>query len=231
MCQDGIYVWMAIGDGSLKAVSAQAFTVERQINKLTMEARDNLVHIISLTDHAKSTTLVLGYEDGLIVIVKSCPQFAPGIEAMSFGLDVFSSIENKLSTVQLTSSQLYTIEKSHQFEIWCGCENASIEIVSLSNNAFPLRFSTHVSSADIPQDVAIVQLKSSFSTTAGHMMYALHGCGSVISCWSVREQPVLKNVIKLTQLSSPGTYTSSSYYNSIRNLRFYTIINFKQPAT
>ena len=202
MCQDGVYVWMVLEDGSLKAVNVLTFTIERQINKL--EARDDLVHIISLNDRAESTTLVLGYEDGLVVIVKSCAQFAPGIEVKSFGLDVFSALENKLSTVQLTSSQLYTIEKSHRFEVWCGCENASIEIVSLSNDAFTLRFSTHVSSADIPQDAAIVQLKSSFSTTAGHMMYALHGCSTVISCWSVREQPELNNVIKLTQLKSPG---------------------------
>ena len=202
MCQDGVYVWMVLEDGSLVAVGAQTFTVERQINNL--EARDDLVHIISLNEHAKSTTLVLGYQNGLMVIVKSCVQFAPGIEVKSFGLDILSTLENKLSTIQLTSSQLYTIEKSHQFEVWCGCDNSAIEIVSLNNDAFTLRFSTHVSSADIPQDAGIVQLKSSFSTTVGHMMYALHGCGSVISCWSVREQPVLSYVIKLTQLKSPG---------------------------
>ena len=206
MCQDGTYVWMVLEDGSLNAVSAQTFKVERQINEL--EARDNLVHIISLNEHAMSTTLVLGYEDGFLVIVKSCSQFAPGIEVKGISLDVLSALENKLSStvhVQLTSSQLYAIEKSHQFEVWCGCDSAAIEIASLNSNASTLRFSTYVSSADIPQDADIVQLKSSFSTTAGHMMYALHGCGSVISCWSVREQPVLNNVIKLTQLKSPGT--------------------------
>ena len=78
MCQDGTYVWMVLEDGSLNAFNAHTFKVERQTNEL--EARDDLVHIISLNDHAKSTTLVLGYQDGLLVIVKSCSQFAPGIE-------------------------------------------------------------------------------------------------------------------------------------------------------
>ena len=207
MCQDGMYVWMVLEDGSLKGVSAQTFTVERQITK--PEARGDLVQIISLSDCTEATTLVLGYEDGLVVIVKPYLKFAPGIELKSFGLDVLSTLENKLSTVQLTSSQLYAIEKSHLFEVWCGCDNAMIEVVSVIGKAFTVQFNTHYSSADIPQDAGIVQLKSSFNTTAGHMMYALHGCGSVISCWSVREQPVLNNVIKLTELSSPGSYIAS----------------------
>ena len=204
MCQDGMYVWMAFEDGSLKAVIAQTFTVERQITK--PEARGDLVQIIGLSDHTKETTLVLGYEDGLVVVVKPYLKFAPGIEVKSFGLDVLSTLENKLSTIQLTSSQLYAIEKSHRFEVWCGCDNAAIEIVSLNGKTFTVKFNTHTTSVDIPQDAGIVQLKSSFSATAGHMMYALHGCGSVISCWSVNEQPVLNNVIKPTQhIGSSGT--------------------------
>ena len=201
MCQAGMHVWMVLESGSLKAVSVLTFMIERQIEEL--EARDDLVQIISLNNHTASTSLVLAYKNGHIALIKSSSKFAPGIEVKSLGIDILSKLENKLSTIKLASSQLYAIEKSHLFEVWCGCDNSTIEIVSLNNETSKVQFNTHSSSADIPQDASIIQLRSSFNMAA-HMMYALHSCGSVISCWSVCEQPVLNNVIKLTQLSSPG---------------------------
>ena len=210
MCPAGVRVWMAFEHGSLKAVDAQSFKIENQINDL--EIQDDLVQIVNLSDRNESAALALGYKSGNVVLVKSHFNFAHGIEVKSFGLDVFSKLEYKLSTVKLVSSQLCSFEtcmsqKSHLLDVWCGCNNGVIEIICLNDDTFEVQLlNTHNSSADIPQDASIIQLKASFNTTA-HMMYALHSCGGIVSCWSVNEQPALNVVIKLTQLSSPGIAT------------------------
>ena len=214
MCQAGMQVWMAFEHGNLKAVDAQSFNIVNQIKEL--EAQDDLVQIVNLSDRNESTVLALAYKSGNVVLVKSHFNFAHGIEVKSFGLDVFSKLEYKLSTVKLASSQLCSLEtckshKSHLYEVWCGCNKGAIEIITLNDDTFKVQLlNTHNSSVDILQDASIIQLKFSFNTTA-HMMYALHSCGSVISCWSVCEQPALNTVIKLTQLSSPGTCIITSH--------------------
>ena len=207
MCQAGMQVWMAFKRGNLKAVDAKSFKVENQMKK--PEAQDDdLVQIVNLSDRNESTVLAVAYKSGTVLLVKSHFNFAHGIEVKSFGLDVFSNLEYKTSTAKLVSSQLCSLEtcksqKSHLYEVWCGCNNGAIEIITPSDDTFKVQLlNTHNSSADIPQDASIIQLKFSFNTDA-HMMYALHSGGSVVSCWSV-EQPALNAVIKLTQLTSPG---------------------------
>lgn len=212
MCQAEMQVWMALEHGSLVAVNNQSFKIEREIREL--EARDNLVQIINLGDHTKSTALALGYKSGVVVFVKFSFKFAHGLEVKSLGIDILSNLENELSTVKLASPQLCTIEtckpqKSQQFEVWCGCNNSVIEIVAL-NNATPKVLNTHSISADIPADASIIQLKSTPTN-----MYALHSGDNVISCWSVCEQPVLNTVIKLTQLKSPSNQLISHGNSSL----------------
>ena len=206
MCQAGMQVWMTLEHGDLVAVNAQSFKIERRIKEL--EARDDLVQIIKLNT-TSSTALALAYKSGTVTLVRFHSRLTDGLEAKSFAHNVLSELENKLSTIKLVSSQLCAIEacklqKGDISELWCGCNDSAIEIISLNNvgSAKLQLISTHCYSVDIPDDTRIIQLKSD---TTAHMMYALHSCGNVISCWSVCEQPVLNAVIKLTQLSSPGS--------------------------
>lgn len=209
MCQAGIQVWIAFKHGNLKAVDAKTFNIENQMKKPEAQDDDDLVQIVSLSDRNESTVLAIAYKSGTVLLVKSHFKLAQGIEVKSFGLDVFSKLEYKISTAKLVSSQLCSLEtcksqKSHLYEVWCGCNNGAIEIITPSDETFKAQLlNTHNSSADIPQNASIIQLKFSFNTAA-HMMYALHSSGRVVSCWSVCEQPTLNAVIKLTQLTSPG---------------------------
>ena len=220
MCRVGAHVVLALKHGTLVAVNASSFQNDYQISQPELE-RDNLVEILTLNDHPEQ--IAMAYKDGSIVLV-SCLTFTEsGVRGQESNDNTLSIVKAKcmnvkLSIIRVASSRLYTIEvskteNSKQVELWCGCDNSFIEVFNLHEGSSQLqlktKLDTRMSSADIPQDADIVQLKSSFSTTAGHMMYALHGCGSVISCWSVHEQPVLNNAIKLTQLSSPGTQIAS----------------------
>ena len=121
MCQAGMQVWMAFEHGNLKVVDAQSFSIVNQIKEL--EAQDDLVQIVNLSDRNETTVLALAYKSGIVVLVKSYFNFAHGIEVKSFGLDVFSKLEYKLSTVKLVSSQLCSLEtcKSHKSHLMkCG---------------------------------------------------------------------------------------------------------------
>jgi len=206
MCQAGMQVWMAFDNGGLKAINVQSFRTDNQIRDL--ETRDGLIQIVNLSDRNDSTALALAYKSGVVVLVKSYYKFPEGIEVKSFGLDVLSKLQNKLTTVKLTSSQLCAAEV-HKSLVWCGCNNGTIEAISFNNDTFKVQlFNAHDSSPDIPQDTSIIQLRFSASAT-DHMMYALHSCGRVVSCWSISERPVLNTVIKLTELiSSPGTHNN-----------------------
>ena len=206
MCQAGMQVWMGFENGSLGAVNAQSFSTENQMRDL--ETRDGLIQIVNLSDCNDSTTLALAYKSGVVVLIKSYHKFPQGIELKSFGLDVLSKLQDELTTVKLTSSQLCATE-AYKSRVWCGCNDGAIEVISLNDDTFKVQlFNAHDSSPDIPQDTSIIQLRFSAIATP-HMMYALHSCGHVVSCWSVSEQPVLNTVIKLTQLiSSPGTYVA-----------------------
>ena len=215
MCQAGVYVLLALKHGTLVAVSTNSFQIEYQM-ELELE-RDDLVQMLSLNDHAER--IVLAYKDGTVAYV-SCLKFGESDAKVEiFDDDVLNVVKPKRgdetsSIVKVSSSQLYAVEvckpqNRNQVELWCGCDNNLIKIYISHDGSSQAQLKTelnaHCSSKDsnIPQDASIIQLKSSFNAAA-HMMYALHSCDSVISCWSVCEQPALNNVIKLTQLSSPG---------------------------
>ena len=220
MCQVGAHVLLALRNGTLVAVSAGSFQNDYQISQPELE-RDDLVEMLTLNDHPEQ--IAMAYKDGSVILV-SCLTFTESrTRGQASNDDMLNMVKAKcmnvkLSILKVSYSRLYTIEvckpeNSKQVELWCGCDNSFIEVFTLQEGSSQLQLraelNTWNSSADIPQDAAIVQLKSCFSTTAGHMMHALHGCGNIISCWSVCEQPVLNNVIKLTQLSSPGTQVAS----------------------
>ena len=213
MCQAGVHVLLVLKHGTLVAVNTSTLQIEYQ--KLQPElAKDDLAQMLTLN----AEQVALGYKDGSVVLISSFKFEKDNVETQACKdntmgvVDAESSDMMKLSVLKVTSSQLYSIEvckleNSNQVELWCGCGNSFIEVFIPCDGSSQLQLktvlNTHDSSADIPQDASIIQLKSSFNMAA-HMMYALHSCGSVISCWSVCEQPVLNNVIKLTQLSSPG---------------------------
>ena len=214
MCQVGTHVLLALKHGTLVAVNTSSFQNDYQISQPELEG-DDLVQMLTLNDHPEQ--IAMAYKDGLVILVSCLTFIESGVEGQKYNnmLNVVTakSMNVKLSILRIASSQLYAAEvckpeNSKQVELWCGCDNSFIAIYTLHEGSSQLqlktKLNTTISSADIAEDAGIVQLKSSFNTTAGHMMYALHGCGSVISCWSVHEQPVLNNVIKLTELSSPG---------------------------
>ena len=215
MCQIGVHVLLANEHGTLVFLNSISFQTEYQIMQPELE-RNDMVEMLPLVDHIDK--IVIAYKDGSVALISCCLKFEEsdtGHYTMGAVRATHRSVNLSVLIVKVSSSQLYTIETykptsgDHQIELWCGCDNGTIEILIPHDGPSQLQLKatlyTHSSSADIPQDAGIVKLKSSFNTTAGHMMYALHGCGSVISCWSVNEQPVLNNVIKLTELiDSPG---------------------------
>ena len=209
MCQVGTHVLLALKHGTIVAVSTSSFQNDYQISQPELEG-DDLVQMLTLNDHPEQ--IAMAYKDGLVVLI-SCLTFTEsGVKGQEFNEDMLNVVKaknmNVVSSSHLYASEVCKPENSKQVELWCGCDNSFIDIFTLQEGSSQLQFkvtlNTHNNSADIPQDAGIIQLKSSFNTTAGHMMYALHDRGSVISCWSVNEQPVLNNVIKLTQLDSPG---------------------------
>ena len=217
MCQVGTQVLLALKHGTLVAVSTSSFQIEYQIMEHEL-ARDGLVQMLTLNDHAEQ--IAMAYKDGSVALISCCLKCGEDdAKIQIFDDNVLSVVKAKrrdikLSILKVASSQLYAIEvckpqSSNQVQLWCGCDKSFIEVFTPHDGSSQAQFkitvlNTHISSADIPQDAGIIQLTSSFNAAA-HMMYALHSCDNVISCWSVREQPVLNNVIKLTQLSSPGS--------------------------
>ena len=214
MCQVGVHALVANEHGTLVFLSTTSFQTEYQIMQPELE-RNDVVQMLTLDDHTDDQ-IVIAYKDGSVALISCCLEIEENdVEHDAMGAK-HRNVNLSVLIVKAASPQLYTIEMckpisgDHQIELWCGCDSGTIKVLTLYDGPSQLQLkatlNTHSSSADIPQDAAIVQLKSSFSTTAGHMMHALHGRSSVISCWSVCEQPVLNNVIKLTQLSSPGSY-------------------------
>ena len=213
ICQVGLYVLLVLKCGTLAAVSTSSFKVEYQVMECEL-ARDDLVQTVTLKHQ-----VVIAYKDGTVALV-SCQDFEENDveEPQTIKDDMISVVANKhkdlkLLVVKVASSHLYAIEackseNSEQVELWCGCDNSFIRIFThngLSQLKSKAMLNTHlINPTDIPEDASVIQLKLSCNAAA-HMMYALHSCGHVISCWSVSEQPVLNTVIKLTQLiSSPG---------------------------
>ena len=214
ICQVGLYVLLVLKCGTLAAISTSSFKVEYQVMECEL-ARDDLVQTVTFKHQ-----VVIAYKDGTVALV-SCQNFEENDveKPQIIKDDMICVVANKhkdlkLLVVKVASSHLYAIEackseNSEQVELWCGCDNSFIRIFThdgLSQLKSKAMLNTHlINPNDIPEDASIVQLKFSFNAAA-HMMYALHSCGHVISCWSVSEQPVLNTVIKLTQLiSSPGS--------------------------
>ena len=210
MCQMGTNVWMTLNPGYLVAISIVTLEVIHRIEISELE-NEEVVTMVTIDDKAEQYVIVC--KSGLLIIVTAC------LKVIKQNCDFLSLIaaksdkekeKVKLCVIHVVSSQLNVVEvcklqNSNKVELWCGCDNGIIEIYIPCNAASKpdsvMTLNTYISSIDIPRNAGIIQLKSSVDA---HMMYALHSCGSVISCWSVCEQPALNAVIKLTQLSSPG---------------------------
>ena len=210
MCQIGMNIWMVLEPGYLVAINFATLEIVHRIEISILE-NEEVVTMVTIDDQAEQCVVVC--KNGLLVIitVRSKPIKEKCNILSSIGAKGSVEKENiKLSTISVTSSQLNVVEvckphNSNKVELWCGCDNGSIEIHIPCNAASKpellVVLDTYIHSTDIPQNAGIIQLKSSVDA---HTMYALHSCGRVISCWSVNEQPAFQTVIKLTQLSSPG---------------------------
>ena len=210
MCQIGMNVWMTLQSGYLVAINVITLEVMHRTEITKLESVE-VVTMITVDDKARQYVIVC--KSGLLIMVTAC------LKVIKQNCDFLSLIAAKsnserdnvkLSMINVVSPQLNVVEvcrskTSNQVELWCGCNDGIIEIYIPCNAAnkpeLRMILCTYTSSTDIPQRAGIIQLKSS---TDAHMMYALHSCGSVVSCWSVCEQPALNAVIKLTQLTSPG---------------------------
>ena len=212
MCQVGTHVLLALKPGTLVAVSTSSFQSECEIMEPEL-ARDDLFQMLTLNDQ-----MAIAYKNGTVALVSGLNCEEDDVKEQIMKDDIMSVVATKhkdvklsVTVVKFASSQLYAIEackpgSSDKVELWCGCDNSFIEIFTHDGSSqlkSKAMLKTHISSSDIPKDASIVQLKFSFDA-ATHLMYALHSCGHIISCWSVCEQPALNTVFKLTQLSSPG---------------------------
>ena len=211
MCQVGMNVWMTVKPGHLVALSITTLEVLHHVEIHKLE-NEEVVTMITIDDQAKQYVIVC--KSGLLIVVTAC------LKAIKQKGGFLSSIAAKgsnekenvqLSMINVVSSQLNVVEvcksqNSNQVALWCGCDNGIIEIYmpcnAVNKPELVMELNTCINSTDIPQKAGIIQLKSSVDA---HMMYALHSCGRVVSCWSVCKQPALNAVIKLSQLSSPGT--------------------------
>ena len=211
MCQVGAHVLLALEHGALVVISTSSFQYEYQIMDPEL-TRDDLAHMLTLDDQ-----MAVAYKNGTVALVSHLNfEESDAVKEQKIEMSVVTTEHKdaKVSVVKVSSSRLYAIEackpeKSDQVELWCGCDNSFIEIFTHDGSSqlkSKAMLKTHTCSSDIPQDASIIQLKASFNAAA-HMMYALHSCGHVISCWNVCEQPALNTVIKLFQLSSPGSYS------------------------
>jgi len=223
MCQVGAYIWMASPQGYLIVVDAVTSIVTQQID-IPEFVRDNIIDMKTIT----AGLLAALYKSGVVIFVsarspKSCC-ISPDHISKSF-LHTLSpkhairQYQPKLSHITVTSPDLYATEVHTAIddritEMWCGCGKGVIEVIIPPDGDITpkssLVLNTHQSSADIPPDASVVQLKSSWHTQSNATyMYALHGTESVISCWMVSEQPTLSTVIKLSPyVSSPGRETA-----------------------
>ena len=208
MCQVGMNVWMIVKPGYLVSINFATLETIHQ-TEIAEIKNEEIVTMVTIDKQL----FVIVCKSGLLITVTSRLKLirkrrSSGllslISAKSEKENIKFTVLNTVS-LQLNAVEVFKPENDDQVELWCGCENGIIEIFILCDEACKLQLRTilhtHNNSTDIPQNASIIQLKSSIDA---HTMYALHSCGSVISCWSVCEQPILNTVIKLTQLSSPG---------------------------
>ena len=215
MCQTGTNVWMILKPGYLVAIDINTFEV---LHNIVIPELENEPVVTMVTIDSQAEQYVIVCKNGLLIVVtaraktiKQNHDFLSLIAAKgtSEKANVKLSMMHAMSS-QLNAVEVCTLQNSNQVELWCGCDNGTIEIYNICDNRTSKPelltvLDSHINSTSAPQDVSagIIQLKSCINA---HMMYALHSCGRVISCWSVSERPTLNIVIKLTQLSSPGSY-------------------------
>jgi len=217
MCQVGGLVWMASENGMFTAVCGSTFGVKHQTIKPEF-AREDLVDMTAINN--QDGLFVLAYASGLVSFVSVYLTFSIKGSTLlhSFGYGVIDEVTAQLEQIKFlyvtaSSFQLYSIEVCRQegtgqVEVWCGCDRGVIEIFTPPNDSTEAQPKTEINtyqfSTDISQHSNIVQLKSyHFSISEVHV-FALHDCGSVISCWSVGDQPTLTTVIKPSHLTTPG---------------------------
>ncbi|XP_065916792.1 leucine-rich repeat serine/threonine-protein kinase 1-like isoform X1 [Dysidea avara] len=202
MCQLGMHVWMASQHGTITVVSATTLSIVHQTEEFKFDDED-LIEMITIDSQAR--LLALTYKSGVIAFVDLRLTFTLHNDLSNFKANI-------VSTISTSGPQMCTAEvcNSANNDLWCGCDLSTIKVITTpQGNSQPYvkaTFSAHASSADIPQDSSIMQLKSCPHSTSNIVyMYALHNCGSVVSCWSVGDQPTLVTVIKLDHLHSPAS--------------------------
>jgi len=205
-------VWMILKPGYLVAIDINTFEV---LHHIVIPELENEPVVTMVTIDSQFEQYVIVCKNGLLIVVtarskmiKQNHDFLSLIAAKGTGEkeNVKLSMMHAMSS-QLNSVEVCTLQNSNQVELWCGCDNSTIEIYNPCNNrtSKPELLTVLDSQINSTSDVCagIIQLKSCINA---HMMYALHSCGRVISCWSVSERPALNKVINLTQLSSPGNH-------------------------
>lgn len=222
MCQVDTHIWMTSAQGHLIVVNAVTHDIIEQIDRQEL-VRDDVVDMKTI--NGQTGLFAVMYKSGIVIFI-SAPSTStrysasPSHETQAFPFSLIAKSRPcqhpiKLSPITLSSPNLYATDvympkDDRLIEVWCGCDKGVIEIVIPPDGDFKpqsaLMLSTQDSSADIPPDDGIIQLKSSLHVQSNTTcVYALHGTGSVISCWRVGEQPILNTVIKLSpHINSPG---------------------------
>jgi len=222
MCQVDTHIWMTSARGHLIAVNAVTHDITQQIDKQEL-IRDDVVDMKTI--NGQTGLFYVMYKSGLVMFISTQPtspkrcSASPSheMQPFPFSLSAKGRCQHliKLSSITVSSPDLYATDvyvpkDDGLTEVWCGCGKGVIEIIIPPDGDFKpesaLVLNTQDSSADIPPDDSIIQLKSSLHVQSSTTyVYALHGTGSVISCWRVSEQPVLSTVIKLfPHIDSPG---------------------------
>ena len=222
MCQVDTHIWMTSAQGHLIVVNAVTHEITQQNDRQEL-VRDDVVDMKTI--NGRTGLFAVMYKSGLVIFISAqstsptrCSASSHKTPTFPLSLGAKSRPRQhliKLSPITLSSPNLYATdvympEDDRLIEVWCGCDKGVIEIVIPPDGDFKpesaLMLSTQDSSADIPPDDGIIQLKSSLHVQSNTTcVYALHGTGSVISCWRVGEQPILNAVIKLSlHINSPG---------------------------
>lgn len=203
MSQLGKHVWIVSESGNLTVINVKSHNIALQDNRPELAGK-KLVGMIAVDDQAG--VLALAYSEGLVVFISACPHY-----------DLDSEII-KTSKISIPISQIHSMEtcrSNNSSEVWCGCNMNAIRILMAPTDLSQPRLKVTLdinaqhSQLGIPRNSSIVQLKMTQHSLSGIThMHALHSCGSYISCWSTGEHPTLSNVIKLTQLGSPGMHSN-----------------------
>ena len=182
--QIGEMVWVAVEDGRIAICNTNCQNQEICYME-TNDFPDNAVNLIKICPISECT-VVLGYTSGVLV-------FAEYSEITS-SCFLLLSVDLELKKLQVSNSiqchsGIHDIELvSNAQELWCGCDNGLIEVVSYSScvvtNRATLDFLSQ--SPDILENSSVLELK-----LASVNVFALHR-SNVISCWDVTQHSLLK---------------------------------------